>query len=143
MSSYYFKNKNEIIAMVDFVADANAFIKIESWMNIDSAPLTIKNAESKKHLNALKELNNWYQNRGIPQYRDELDDLMQKLNITKINELKRNSYALSLSDQYWFHPIEDMVEWKDVNFFTNDYDYLEFANAVFSEKSSISRRLSN
>lgn len=143
MSFCYFKNKNEVIAIVDFIPEANAFVKIETWENLEAAPLTIKNAESKKHLNALKELNNWYQNRGIPQYRDELDDLLLKLNIDNVKELKRNSYALSLSDQYWFHSIEDELEWKDVNFFTNDFDYLEFVNAVFSSSSSVSELLSN
>lgn len=65
------------------------------------------------------------------------------MNIDNVKDLKRNSYALSLSDQYWFHPIEDKLEWKDVNFFTNDFDYFEFVNAVFSSSSRTSELLSS
>lgn len=142
MGLYYFKNKDKIIAIVEFIPEANAFIKIEGWENIDYAPPTIKNAEVKKHLSSIRELNNWYQNRGIPHYRDELDDVLIRLNIKSMADLKRNSYALSLSDQYWFHPIEEHITWRDVNFFTNDFDYLEFVNAVFSSHSSDSQMLS-
>lgn len=59
VSLYYFKNKNEVIAIVEFIPEANAFVKIEKFENLEAAPLTIKNAESKKYLNSLKELNNW------------------------------------------------------------------------------------
>lgn len=135
MAKYLLKNKDTVIAIVNFVPEANAFISIDEWINPNFAPITIKNSIDKKYLNPLKELNNWYQNRGIPQYRDELNDLLVKLNVDNISELKRNSYALSLSDQYWFHPIEENIEWKDVNFFTNDFHFLEFANAVFSSLS--------
>lgn len=135
MSLYYLKNKKRMIAIVDFVPEANAFVKIVEWINIDAAPITIKNAEEKKHLSALKELNRWYQNRGIPQYRDEIEDLLIKLNIHNVAEQKHNSYALSLSDQYWIHDVNESVKWQDVNFFTNDFDYLSFANTVFSAQS--------
>lgn len=140
MSLYNLKNKDQVIAVVDFVPEANAFVKIIELCNIDVAPITIKNATEKKHLSVLKELNHWYQNRGIPQYRDEIDDLLLKLNINSVVEQKHNCYGLSLSDQYWFHDVNERVEWKDVNFFTNDFDYLSFANAVFSSNSDSSER---
>jgi hypothetical protein len=37
-----------------------------------------------------------------------------------LNELAEKSLGLSLSDQYWIRPSED-IRWKDVNFFTNDF----------------------
>ena len=38
-------------------------------------------------------------------------------------ELLNKSYALSLSDQYWLKEETSNIQWKDINFFSNDFEY--------------------
>jgi len=66
-------------------------------------------------------LNDWWQNRSIPASRKNLTLLLEKYNISNKFELIKRSYGLSLSDQYWIKPENLYIEWKQVNFFDNEF----------------------
>lgn len=45
-------------------------------------------------------------------------------------ELAFINFGLSLSDQYWFKPIDLNIIWDDINYFNNEYNSEEFFNAT-------------
>ena len=50
--------------------------------------------------------------------------------VTHQDELILKCYGLSLSDQYWFKPNDVNLQWKDINFFDNDFSE-DVGNALF------------
>lgn len=55
--------------------------------------------------------------REIPSWRDRLDLLLYRLNITAPCELLDKAFGLSLSDQYWLKPYNSNIKYDDINFF--------------------------
>ena len=91
------------------------FTDIYDIYNIDFAPIILKNVYNKeKDLKII--LSNWFKGRGIPLWRDDLDLLLSKLNISAPAELLDKACGLSLSDQYWIKPYDSKIEYKDINF---------------------------
>ena len=62
----------------------------------------------------------WWRSRRIPGSRDGLKELLFNLDNISLDALAEKSLGLSLSDQYWIRPSEN-IKWKDVNFFQNDF----------------------
>ena len=62
----------------------------------------------------------WWRSRRIPGSRDGLKELFFNLDNISLDALAEKSLGLSLSDQYWIRPSED-IQWKDINFFQNDF----------------------
>ncbi len=97
-----------------------------------------------KDKNLLKtDLNNWFSNRGIPSWRDKLDVLLNRLNVNTTKELLDKALGLSLSDQYWLMPYGTSIMHKDINFFENDFDYVEFLDASLSKNNKIIKKESS
>ena len=82
-------------------------------------------------------LNNWFNNRGIPSWRDRLDVLLHRLNIDAPYKLLDKAFALSLSDQYWLIPNDLDLKYDDINFFDNDFNYSEFLEASLSKENKV------
>lgn len=76
-----------------------------------------------------------FRGRVIPSWRDKLDLLLHRLNITAPSELLDKAFGLSLSDQYWIKPFGLDVCYGDINFFDNDFLYTEFMEASLSKNS--------
>lgn len=125
--------------LLDFNAISNSIDDICEVYNIAYAPLAIINANHKKEINILKQLNEWFKGRGIPSWRKDLKKLLEKLNVSSQEELLNKAYALSLSDQYWLKEEGSQMEWKDINFFTNDFEYEAYLEASLDSFSSAIR----
>ncbi|MCL2427509.1 MAG: excisionase, partial [Oscillospiraceae bacterium] len=72
-----------------------------------------------------RDFNDWWQGRRIPASRSGIKDALWKINFEQPNqigldELAEKALGLSLSDQFWIRPSED-VKWEDVNFFNNGF----------------------
>lgn len=80
-------------------------------------------------------LSEWFKRRGIPSWRDKLDLLLYRLNISAPSELLDKAFGLSLSDQYWIKPDDLYIKYDDINFFDHDFDYSEFMEASLSLNS--------
>ncbi len=132
-------NKNTPVMLLDFNAISNSIDDICEVYNIAYAPLAIINANHKKEINILKQLNEWFKGRGIPSWRKDLKKLLKKLNVSSQEELLNKAYALSLSDQYWLKEEGSQMEWKDINFFTNDFEYEAYLEASLDSFSSAIR----
>lgn len=130
----YVMNQNQPFLDVEF--EQNEIKKINDIIDIKYAPLSIYNANNDKNKILLKETNNWFKDRGIPLWRKELTQLMQKMNIKSPTELLDKAHGLSLSDQYWIKDINSNVEWEDINFFEHDFQFANFLEASLRPRSS-------
>lgn len=128
----YLMNKNKKVAMIGIDNNTNTINEIFEIFDIDYAPLVLKNSINDKSQNSIKVLNNWYKSRGIPSWRKDIENLLKKLNISSPDELLNKAYSLSLSDQYWIKEENQNIDWKDINFFTNDFKYKGYFEASMS-----------
>ena len=131
-------NKNTEVLMADYDTANGVFSKIYNIYNIDYAPYILKSFYIKDDTNNSlfrTNISEWFKSRGIPSWRDKLDILLHRLNISTPSELLDKSFGLSLSDQYWIKPYNIDVKYDDINFFDNDFDYSEFLEASLSKNS--------
>lgn len=134
-------NKNTKVLSADYQPSLGVFTDIYDIYNIDFAPVILKNIYNKeKDLKII--LSNWFKGRGIPLWRDDLDLLLSKLNISAPAELLDKAFGLSLSDQYWIKPYDSKIEYKDINFFEHDFNDAEFTDATFSNSTETSTKIS-
>lgn len=131
----YLMNKNTKVALIEYDITYDIISKIYDMYNIDYAPLSIKNANMDKSKNLAKELNLWFKGRGIPSWRKDVENLIEKLNVSTTEELLSKAFALSLSDQYWIIQEDEKIEWKNINFFENDFKYKGYLAASLSTYS--------
>lgn len=135
-------NKNTEVLVCEYNTNLNVFDKMYEIINIDYAPLILKNyyEEDKDTLALLRRLTEWFKGRGIPSLRDKIDLLLHRLNIETAEELLDKAFGLSLSDQYWIKPYNSNLKYDDINFFDNDFDYAEFLEASLSLNSKIVKK---
>lgn len=134
-------NKNTKVLLADYQPSLGVFTDIYDIYNIDYAPVILKNIYNKeKDLKVI--LSNWFKGRGIPLWRDDLDLLLTKLNISAPTELLDKAFGLSLSDQYWIKPYNSKIEYRDINFFEHDFKDAEFADATFSNSAKTDTKIS-
>ena len=129
---YVLMNKNTEVLIANYDEGIKVFDKIIEIRNIEYAPLIIKKSYEMKE-DFRFNLNDWFIGRGIPSWRDELDMLLARLNISTPLELFDRAFALSLSDQYWIKQVGSNIKYEDVNFFDHDFDSAEFVEASFSD----------
>lgn len=129
---YVLMNKNTEVLIANYDEGIKVFDKIIEIRNIEYAPLIIKKSYEMKE-DFRFNLNDWFIGRGIPSWRDELDMLLARLNISTPLELFDRAFALSLSDQYWIKQVGSNIKYEDVNFFDHDFDSVEFVEASFSD----------
>lgn len=135
----YLMNKDTEVMKLEFEEDKNLFSNVIQIKNIKYAPISIyKTYQDNK--DALIAINKWFKGRNIPIWRDDLFYLLKRLGVETADELLMKSYALSLSNQYWVKPCKSKLKYKDVNFFENDFGYLDFLDITFS-KSNIKRKI--
>ena len=133
-------NKNTEVLVAEYDSGVGVFTKIYDVYNIDYAPYILKSYYIDKDINDTFfriNLSKWFQGRGIPSWRDNLDMLLLRLNVVAPSELLDKAFGLSLSDQYWLKPFDSDIKYEDINFFDNDFDYAEFMEASLSKNSKM------
>ena len=136
-------NKSKEVLVLEYDTITKGFNKLYKAKNIEFAPLIIKNLyDSNNEIKLLEQLTDWFKGRGIPSWRDDLDLLLTKLNISTPTELLDKAFGLSLSDQYWIKPYDSEIEYKDINFFDHDFEDSEFVSATFSNDINLSNNIS-
>lgn len=128
MERYILMNQNKEVLKFEFDKDLNVITDISEIYDLDYAPLNIKNIIEEKRI---IELNNWFNERGIPVYRDNAKEILEIFNINSVKELINRDYALSVSDQYWFKPEKEDIKWENINYFDRNYDSISFADSTF------------
>ena len=86
-------NKNKEILTAEYQPSLGVFTDIYNINNIDFAPIILKNTyRSNEDLKV--QLTEWFKGRGIPSWRDDLDLLLAKLNVTTPTELLDKAFGL-------------------------------------------------
>lgn len=132
-------NKTREVLVAEYNEISKFFDQIYKVYDINYAPYILKSVYQENDINNTvfrTSLSEWFRGRGIPSWRDQLDLLLHRLNITAPNELLDKAFGLSLSDQYWIKPYHLDVSYDDINFFDNDFEYTEFMEASFSKSSN-------
>jgi hypothetical protein len=109
-------NKNTPVLLVD-IDNGGHIDKIVEKYDTKFLPFGIRLENPSYKLN----IRDWWNGRSIPASRKGLQDVLMKLNLASQKELLIKSFGLSLSDQYWIKPEGKNIEWKDINFFENDF----------------------
>ena len=125
------QNKKVLLAEMD---ESNTFQEIYEYYDINYAPLHLYNAYNHNE-DVLVALNTWFKGRGIPAWRQNIEKLLEKLNVVSPTELLNKAYGLSLSDQYWIKEEQQNLKWKDINFFTNDFEYKDYLDVSLNSNS--------
>lgn len=131
-------NKNTDVLVANYDPATGVFTQIIDIYNIDYAPYILKSfyvSDDVNNASFRTHLSEWFRGRGIPSWRDKLDLLLHRLNVTAPSELLDKAFGLSLSDQYWIKPYDLDVNYDDINFFDNDFDYTDFMEASLSKNS--------
>lgn len=131
-------NKTRKVLMAEYNETSKFFDRIYQVYDINYAPYILKSfyvSDDVNNTSFRTHLSEWFRGRGIPSWRDKLDLLLHRLNVTAPSELLDKAFGLSLSDQYWIKPYNLDVNYDDINFFDNDFDYTEFMEASLSKNS--------
>ena len=134
-------NKNTEVIVLEYNTILNGFSEFYEIKNIEYAPLIIFNSYKENNNDdiMLTNLSEWFKGRGIPSWRDELDLLLSRLNITTPRELLDKAFGLSLSDQYWIKPYNSNILYSDINFFDHDFEDSDFVDLTFGSNISIDK----
>lgn len=137
-------NKNREVLIAEYDTITKGFNKLYEINDIKFAPVILSNLYTKEQddIKLLEHLTEWFKGRGIPSWRDDLDFLLAKLNISTPVELLDKAFGLSLSDQYWVKPFDSKIEYKDINFFEHDFEDSDFTNATFSNNRAPNTKIS-
>lgn len=112
--NYKLMNKN--IEVLEFSYDKETHII--NLIHPEYAPLGIM--EYKTGITR-KALNNWWKDRSIPSSRSRFKEVMEEMDLNSSVELLERCFGLSLSDLYWVKEENLDINWKDINFFENDF----------------------
>jgi len=128
-------NKNKKILIAEFIEGKGEFSRIIEIDNLNYAPLIIKNQYERHSVN-IEDLNRWFQDRGIPNDREELERLKTRLHFSDPKDILNNFYGLSLVDHYWLKPLDSELNYEDINFFQHEFNTKDFISATFKDKFS-------
>lgn len=130
VSEYYLMNKNVKVAKLQFDNENQRVVSILKLYNCKYAPLEcFENGVITKSA-----ISQWFRGRGIPSWRDGLADFLDNIGIENKDILLNKAFGLSLSDQYWMNPINMLMDWRDINFFDNNFNSYDYQKAIFENK---------
>ncbi|MFQ9924045.1 MAG: type III toxin-antitoxin system ToxN/AbiQ family toxin [Beduini sp.] len=130
VTEYYLMNKHTKIARIEFDNEKQRVIRIIELYNTKYAPLEC----FENGIMTPIAMTEWFRGRGIPSWRDGLDDFLDNIGIENKDTLLNKAFGLSLSDQYWMNPANMIMDWKDINFFENDFNSSDYEEAVFENR---------
>ncbi len=116
--NYKLMNKNIEVLEFSYDKETHTVTKIINLIHPEYAPLGIM--EYKTGITR-KALNNWWKDRSIPSSRSRFKEVMEEMDLNSSVELLERCFGLSLSDLYWVKEENLDINWKDINFFENDF----------------------
>lgn len=125
-------NKNIPVVELELDDDTATILKVKQTYELDFLPIGI---DTKTGIPDKKNLNEWWLGRSIPASRSGIRTALEKLDICHTEQLLLRCYGLSLSDQYWIKPVDSELQWKDINFFENDFSD-DVGNILFGQPAS-------
>jgi len=116
---YILKHKENPV--IEFSLDEDfKLVDLDKPINEDRLPFGSKYKGNEKAY--FRQMSDWIEKRGLPEGRSDLVNIKLRFKAANSSEILLGSYALNLSDHYWAHKIEEELNWKDINFFDNDFE---------------------
>lgn len=131
---YLLYNQNQ--PFMDVEVQNQQITKIHELLNIDYAPIQLTSLSATQPTALLAATNDWLFSRSIPVQRKHLHQLLKNMRARSTKELLFKAHGMSLSDQYWLKEKESEVKWQEMNFFENDFPYVNTLNTVFHPRTS-------
>ncbi len=125
IGSFILMNRNHEVARFEFNKKRERVVSLEPLADSAWAPLGACSSPGKLHPDFLQQ---WIANRSIPEARPHVGALLEEAGFANVSQLVLSSLGLSLSDQYWFKPVDSKtgkalpLNWKDINYFDNGFD---------------------
>lgn len=129
-TEYYLMNQHRKIARIRMNNETQNVTAIIEIIHPEFAPLECFD-HGELRASAISQ---WFKGRGIPSWRDGLNDFLENSGIQKEILLLNRAFGLSLSDQYWMNPVDMLLEWDDINFFQHDFNSSDFIEASFENR---------
>lgn len=118
MAIYTLMHLNQPVVDVTLLGRSGEIADIHTIHNKKHLPIGVKMKNDKVDIESL---NRWFDSRKIPASRDQIRNLFDVFGEFHADWLVEKSLGLSLSDQYWIKPIDQKINWSDINFFENDF----------------------
>ncbi|MDO5541175.1 MAG: HipA domain-containing protein [Eubacteriales bacterium] len=118
MKKYLLMHKNIPVADLKLDTATGVITSIGAIYEPEHAPVGIP--VKKGHIDR-GALNEWWQDRAIPDSRAGIIAALLKLGFCNTRLLPDKCLGLSLSDQYWICPADSGIRWEQVNFFENPF----------------------
>ena len=112
-------NGNHEVLGFFYSMNADRFVSIDEVKDASRAPLGVVSPRGKSA--SIAALDQWWAHRSIPVSRRDIDEKLRELGLEDTAQIPFESLGLSLSDQYWIRPEGMSVDWKDINFFQNNF----------------------
>lgn len=122
-------NKNIPVVELELDEDTATILKVKQIHELDFLPVGISISSG---IPNRKDLNDWWLGRSIPASRSGIRTALEQLGVPYSEQLLLRCYGLSLSDQYWMKPLHSELEWKNINFFENDFSD-DVGNILFGQ----------
>lgn len=122
-------NKNIPVVELELDEDTATILKVKQIHELDFLPVGISISSG---IPNRKDLNDWWLGRSIPASRSGIRTALEQLGVPYSEQLLLRCYGLSLSDQYWMKPLRSELEWKNINFFENDFSD-DVGNILFGQ----------
>ena len=125
-------NKNIPVVELELDEDTATILKVKQIHELDFLPVGISISSG---IPNRKDLNDWWLGRSIPASRSGIRTALEQLGVSYSEQLLLRCYGLSLSDQYWMKPLHSELEWKNINFFENDFSD-DVGNILFGQPAT-------
>ena len=129
--TYTLMNRTHEVLDFEYDAQSQEFLDTDRIYDASRAPLGLVSPRGKQV--SAKALAYWWQHRAIPRTRGGITEKLAQLGYELSSQIPFASLGLSLSDQYWVRPVGIQVEWRDINFFDNDFIQDNSADAWLSQ----------
>lgn len=125
-------NKNIPVVELELDEDTATILKVKQIHELHFLPVGISISAG---IPNRKDLNDWWLGRSIPASRSGIRTALEQLGVPYSEQLLLRCYGLSLSDQYWMKPLHSELEWKNINFFENDFSD-DVGNILFGQPAT-------
>lgn len=131
IKEYIVMHKNIPVMDVELDTVSGAVASVGAVHHEEHVPVGIPVKKACVDRNALNE---WWQDRAIPETRAGIKEALKKLPFSDTKNLPEKCLGLSLSDQYWLCPKDTPVQWSDINFFDHSFSD-DMGNILFGKIS--------
>ena len=126
---FFLMQRNHQVAVIEIAEKTGDIIDVAEVLSAQRIPLGAKHSDGSFDVLSLRK---WWAGRGIPASRSGLEHALETLHIPYAELLLVKCSGLSLSDQYWVTPCDAPQNWRDVNFYENDFSD-DVGRALFGE----------